>query len=105
MPTPPKRDHRITLDQGIDFTKRFGAANPKAEKAAMFWSDGGLAELMGQKGYAGLRIYNGLDDKGAPAPVLVAVDAQGNDMTGGTILEMHLPCPVFCDASSALMSR
>ena len=104
MATPPARDHRITQQDAIGHTQRFRTANaaPATEKAAMFWRAGGLDELLAQKGCAGLRIYNGLDAKGAPAPVVVGVDAQGNDLAGGTILELHLPCPPWCDAASPL---
>lgn len=101
---PPPRDHRITLQVAIGHAQRFRAANPApaTEKAAMFWRNGGLDELLAQKGCAGLRIYYGLDARGAPAPVLVGVDAQGSDLTGGTVLEIHLPCPPMCDSSSPL---
>jgi hypothetical protein len=75
---------------------------PTTEKAAMFWRAGGIDELLAQKGCAGIRIYYGLNAKGAPAPVLVAVDAEGNDLAGGTVLEEHLPCPPVCSASSPL---
>ena len=105
MATPPgPRDHRITLQEAIGHTQRFRAANtaPAAEKAAMFWRAGGLDELLAQKGCVGLRIYYGLTASGAPAPILVGVDAEGNDLAGGTVLEEHLPCPPVCSASSPL---
>jgi hypothetical protein len=104
MATPPPRDHRITLQDAIGHTQRFRAANaaPATEKAAMFWRNGGLDELLAQKNCAGLRIYYGSDAKGAPAPVLVGVDAEGNDLTGGTILELHMPCPPWCGLKSPL---
>ncbi len=102
MPTPPQRNHRITLEQGIEFTSRFRKAAPDAIKASLFWSIGGLTELMAQKNCAGLRIYNGLDEAGAPVPVLVAVNANGDDLTSGMILELTLPCPPFCPLTSRL---
>ena len=107
MATPPARDHRITLQDAVGHTQRFRTANaaPATEKAAMFWRNGGLDELLAQKGCAGLRIYYGLDAKGAPAPVLVGVDAQGNDMATGTILELHLPCPPACGLNSPLLGK
>ena|SRR5882672_10726034 len=107
MATPSPHDHRIPLAVAAEHAKRFRAANPdpKAEHAAMFWRSGGLDELLSQKNCAGLRIYYGLTDKGAPAPVLVGVDAEGNDLTAGTILEIHLPCPPYCPVNSPLSSR
>lgn len=103
MATPPDRDHRISLQQGIDYTTRFRAANPDATKAWMFWGKGGLTELMAQSKCAGIRIYNGADDKGVVTPVLVAVDAQGNDLTSGTLLELGMPCPIWCSEKSPLL--
>jgi hypothetical protein len=43
-----------------------------------------------------LRIYQGRAADGTPALVLVGVDAKGNDMTQGTVLEYSFPCPPFC---------
>jgi hypothetical protein len=107
MATPAPRDHRISLESAIGHTARFRAANPapETEKAAMFWRNGGLDELLAQKGCAGLRIYYGVTDIGAPAPVLVGVDLEGNDLTAGTVLELHLPCPPYCPANSPLSGR
>ncbi|MEO8030877.1 MAG: hypothetical protein ABJC74_07790 [Gemmatimonadota bacterium] len=104
MPTPPQRNHRITLEQGIEYTTRFRKAAPDAIKASLFWSIGGLTELMAQKDCAGLRIYNGLDEAGIAVHVLVAVDREGNDMTAGTILELAWPCPPFCGEISQLQT-
>jgi len=39
--------------------------------------------------------------KGKPAFVLVGIDGDGKDLLG-TILELHNPCPPFCDGTSAL---
>lgn len=104
MATPPARDHRISLQDAIGHTARFRAANPdpKTEKAAMFWRAGGLDELFGQPGCAGFRIYYGRKPTGAPALVLVGVDAKGADLTSGTIMEEHLTCPPFCGLDSPL---
>jgi hypothetical protein len=102
MAIPPQQNHRITLAQAIAYTSRFRAAFPDAIKANLFWNSGGVSDLMTQKTCAGIRIYNGLDDKGVPVPVLVAVDANGEDMTSGVLLEVTLPCPPHCPESSPL---
>ena len=41
--------------------------------------------------------------KGKPAFVLVGIDENGKDLLG-TILEIHLPCPPECDATSKLFA-
>jgi hypothetical protein len=43
-----------------------------------------------------LRYYFGRKDDGSSAMILVGVDANGNDMPGGTILEWSYPCPPIC---------
>jgi hypothetical protein len=52
--------------------------------------------LLAQKGCEGLRYYFGRKDDGSSALVLVGVDADGNDMTSGEILEWSYPCPPVC---------
>ncbi len=104
MATPPARDHRISVNVGAAHTRRFREANPdpKAEKAGMFWRNGGLDDLMAQKGCAGVRIYFGRGPDGTGNLVLVAVDAQGDDLSAGTVLEQGIPCPPFCTATGPL---
>ena len=57
---------------------------------------------MKQKDCVALRIYQGADDNGKGAPILVGVDGAGKDLTGGILLQMGFPCPPWCDAASAL---
>jgi hypothetical protein len=55
-----------------------------------------VQDLLAQAGCVGVRIYHGRNQDGTNAMVLVGVDAKGNDMSGGTLLEQHFPCPPFC---------
>ena len=102
MPMPPQRDHRITRAEAAALTRRHReAAAAKQERGGMFLREA-VQELLGQKGCAGLRYYHGRREDGTAAMVLVAVDAEGNDMAEGTILEWHYPCPPLCGESNEL---
>ncbi len=99
------RDHTVSLALAATYTRRHRAAVAGPVKdgdhAHTFQADQVL-KLLQQKGCAALRIYQGLDDKGNRAPVLVGVDDAGKDLTAGVLLQMSWPCPPWCDDTSAL---
>lgn len=96
MPMPPQRDHRIGRAEAAAMTRRFReGAGPKAERGGMF-PRAAVQALLAQKGCEGLRYYFGRKDDGSSALILVGVDADGNDMSSGEVLEWSYPCPPFC---------
>ena len=102
MPLPPQRDHRITVADAAQLTRRHrDAAGPKGERGGMF-PRAAVEELLLQPGCAALRFYYGRRDDGASALVLVAVDQGGNDMADGDVLDFHYPCPPFCSSPGML---
>ena len=106
MPKPldPPRDHRIQLPEAAEFTRRWRQHNPPAAgriNSGAYLKDQVL-ELLNQAGCIGIRIYLGRGAEGAANMVAVGVDADGNDLTQGTILEQVYPCPPFCPDGSAL---
>jgi len=96
----PARDHRISLQEAAALTKRHRDARADAEKAGAFHKDQ-VIEMLSQPGCEGLRIYHGISGEGKPAFVLVGIDGDGKDLLG-VILEIQMPCPPFCDGTSAL---
>ena len=99
MALPPKRSHKIPLEQAVALTRRRRA---DMIKGGFFFRDE-LDELLAQPGCAGIRIYFGRDDKSADGVIVVGVDQDGKDMTGGTVMDVIIPCPPFCDDGSALL--
>ncbi len=97
------RNHKISLADAAAHTRRHreAAGKPHDIHAAAYPRDQVL-ELLNQKGCAALRIYLGRDASGRSALVLVGVDAQGEDMTSGTLLEDGTPCPPYCPTTSTL---
>lgn len=104
MPMPPQRDHAISRAEAAAMTRRFrDSAGAKTERGGMF-SRVAVQDLLAQSGCEGLRYYFGRKDDGMSAMLLVGVDANGNDMNGGTILEWSYPCPPFCGDPNDLNS-
>lgn len=99
----PARNHRISLEDAAAMTRRWRERSPGGLKAGAFHADQ-VRELLAQPGCMAFRIYNGLSDKNESQVILVGVDAQDRDMTGGILLEFHYPCPPFCDDGSGLNS-
>ena len=99
------RDHTLSLALAATYTRRHrGAASgplKDGDHSHAFHADQVL-KLLQQKGCVALRIYQGVDDQGHRAPVLVGVDDAGKDLTSGILLEMGFPCPPWCDETSAL---
>ena len=101
MPLPPQ-NHRIPLADAIALTRRHRQQSPKPPiNAGAFHADQ-VRELLDQKGVVAVRIYYGKDAAGKDTMVLVGVDANDQELTGGVLLEFIAPCPPFCSVGSPL---
>ncbi len=101
MPLPPQ-NHRISLADAAALTRRQREQAPRpAVNACAFHADQ-VKELLDQKGVVALRIYYARDAAGNNTMVLVGVDSNDNELTGGIVLNYGLPCPPFCTDNSAL---
>ena len=104
MPLPPPQDQHIPLDDAADLTRAYRQqAGPTAVKAWLFLRRY-VDELLAQPGVAGVRLYFGRNTLGQLALVMIGVDGQGNDITQGTILDNHFPCPPFCDGGGSVLN-
>lgn len=92
----------ITLTQGNAWTANYRNAHPNSVKAH-FYGKTKLQEVLNQSGCVGIRIYRAIDDTGVEELVLVGVNANGSDLTGGLILDRSFACPPYCDTFSSLM--
>lgn len=93
----------ISLADATKYTHSFQENNPKAIKS-FFAGSNKLNLILEQEGCIGIRIYEGYNEQEKRANlVLVGVDAMGEDMTKGVILQELTPCPSFCPKSSELM--
>lgn len=82
-------------------TARFRETINPGDKIAGCFEAGQVKELLAQENCEGMRYYYGINN-GQPVLILVGVDSNGNDMVDGMILEMSLPCPVYCSAANPL---
>jgi hypothetical protein len=99
----PPRNHRISLKDAAEFTKRHRDREPAAVKSFAFHKDQVL-ELLGQPGCVGLRIHQARGADGAASLVLTGIDAADSDLTGGTMLENPFFCPPYCGGGNTLNS-
>ena len=60
-------------------------------------------KILAQPGAVGIRYYYAQTDDGNPTLVLVGVDAKGQDMQTGVIMERGVLCPPFCYSESEFM--
>lgn len=60
-------------------------------------------DLMNQPGCVSVRTYFALDENSILTIVVVGVDANGEDMTSGILLERAQPCPHHCPKNSSLI--
>jgi hypothetical protein len=102
MPFPPAKDHRISLQAAAALTRRHRATPGAAKERAGMFPREAYDALLKQEGCRGIRIYYGRSVEGEMSLVMVGVDADGNDMTSGEIMEESYPCPPICGAASPL---
>ncbi|MEI2696174.1 MAG: hypothetical protein V9E90_13980 [Saprospiraceae bacterium] len=79
----------VTLQGTMSIT--VNEANPKAHA---FGSEK-IQAVLDQSGCAGIRCYNGYYESKRRL-IIVGVDGNGDDMTGGYIVELSRPCPPDC---------
>ncbi|AWA30449.1 hypothetical protein HYN48_10325 [Flavobacterium magnum] len=92
---------QITLETALALTGNFRAKYPEAVQGYLISAEN-IKMILAQEGCTGIRIYNGYDEEtGQITPVIVGTNS-GNDMCSGVILDKALPCPNYCDSSSAL---
>ena len=90
----------IPLAEAAEMTANYRAKCPGEVQAGFYGKDNILA-LLQQTGAMGIRIYYGIDSNDQKQMVLVATDANENDIIGLT-LEQSLPCPKHCSTANAL---
>ena len=98
MALPNPKGHRVPLEEAVAQARR---ARGTPNRGGLFLRKE-IDELLAQPGCAGLRFYYGQTAEGRETLILVGTDGDGNDMTGGVVLENHFDCPPFCDTASPL---
>lgn len=95
-------DHVVTLAQAAKYIQNF-----KNHPVAPTIKGGHFArsifdKILAQKECVGIRYYYAALDDSSSTMVLVGIDKNGNDITGGVIGEMIFPCPPNCGSANEL---
>jgi len=108
-------NHEISLQTAIDMTSRYKGKRPINFPICETFEKTAIQKLLDTAGCASFRIYYGMKADERVDAILVAVDAEGNDIlpplantdTGTTdpvIIEDGYRCPDDCPPSSSLNS-
>ncbi len=95
----------IPLADAAALTKAYKDANSGDPNLilAHFVGINTLKQILDQPGCMGLRTYYALDANGKKKLVLVAADANENDITA-VVLDKGVDCPISCGANNTLNS-
>lgn len=63
-----------------------------------------ILQILSEPGVEGVRFYNGLNSNGQLELIMIGVDANGVDLTNGTIADLTRECPPLCGNKNALNS-
>lgn len=96
-------DHDISLSAASAMTKNYRETISTGGVIAHYIGKSDLIELLNQTNCVGMRIYYGLDN-GAKELVFVGVNASGNDLYTGKLLDRTIKCPQDCSAANPLNS-
>jgi len=94
----------ITLAEGSKMTAAYRATISTGDTIALAVGKNLVNSILGQTGCMGIRMYFALDKDGNNQLVLVGVDANGDDMTAGVIVDKAYACPPYCSQKNPLNS-
>jgi hypothetical protein len=101
-----KENHKINLEEAAKLTSNYRnqfESGKKYIKGEAFGKNA-IIDMLNQPNCVGTRIYYGLKNDGTQCLVLVGVDADGNDLVDGVILDMGTSCPPHCSTDNPLNS-
>lgn len=103
-------NQQITLQEAVSLTTSFQASKGAGFPICETFDLDNISTLLSAAGCVSLRIYLGQQSDGTVVIVLVAADADGNDIlpsaerTDPVILEDGYRCPQFCPTISPLIA-
>ncbi|CAI8155807.1 MAG: Uncharacterised protein [Flavobacteriales bacterium UBA4585] len=96
--------HVISLDEAKQMTHAYqSAAQFQGLTVASMIDKEAYQLVINQPNCVNIRTYFGLNSEEKLTIVIVGVDANGEDMTDGVLLNMATNCPIFCPNNSELM--
>lgn len=98
LPFDPARDHRISRETAASLIQAFQAQAPAGAHHASAFGRSAFEQLLAQPGADGIRAYRAQHADGSQTLVMVAVDADGQDLAtaDGVFVQNGSDCPPFC---------
>ena len=104
----PKQDHKVSKQAAKEFAKRYRDKARKKEKLPdmppLGFHRSAYDRILSQPGCEAIRSYPALHEDGTATMVLVGVDAEGNDMVDGALMQISVTCPPYCSDPNELNS-
>ena len=101
-------NHSISLNDASTLTNEYRRNLPRnpsgtaPQPIAFAFGKNDMIDLLNQSGAVGFRIYMGMTTAGQYTPVITAIDADGNDMYEGNLMDFGVPCPADCSSANPL---
>ncbi len=95
-------NHAISLEQAITMASLYRSAIPEGMPVSETFDATSVNALLSQPGCTALRIYYGKKMDGTVHAILIGVNENGKDITGGIVLEEGQRCPPDCPPDSNL---
>jgi hypothetical protein len=95
-------DHQVDLVTAVRFINNHKSNLKAPSTKGGFFGRNAFEKILAQPGVIGIRYYYAQKDAGTSTLVLVGVDAKGQDMQTGLIMERSLDCPTWCSNASEL---
>jgi hypothetical protein len=96
----PKKDYRVSRQEAHATTKRWRERQARSEPLPpmppLAYHREALELVLAQPGCVAVRSYPALTEDGQATLLLVGVDADGNDLVDGALVERGEPCPPYC---------
>jgi hypothetical protein len=107
------RNHEISLQTAIEMTRLYRANRPANFPVSESFEISAVQKLLATEGAAFLRVYYGMKENQEVDAILVAVNAEGEDILPSAttvtasadepvVLEDGYRCPEFCPGDSPL---
>jgi hypothetical protein len=97
-------DQHISLEDAAKLTGTYRQSAGDGATLGGYFSRNSINLLFDQAACVGIRVYYGLTEDKKPQMVIVGVNAEGDDLYQGTILEHALTCPPFCSRPNQINS-
>jgi len=95
----------ITLAEGSEMTANYRATINLGETIGHAVGKNLVNAILNQTGCMGIRFYQAINNKGEKQLVAVGVDADGDDMTAGIVVDRMNNCPQLCAKPNSLNSN